>query len=66
MSNQLEYLVVKTHIDELVRSAERARMVGGRDSRSSRHGWRGLTAGLRRQSGRGKGINGPELNAECP
>ncbi len=66
MNSQLEYHVVKAHIDELVRAAERARIAGGADSPSSATGWLGLSGRLRQLSARRTALTDSALCAECP
>jgi hypothetical protein len=66
MNNQLDYVVAKAHIDELVRAAERARMARRTDSGSSRRARAGLVGRLRGLIGRCPDFTGPEVQSECP
>jgi len=66
MNCQNDYLVVKAHIDDLVRAAERARAVrGARRTRPADAG-RGLVRRLRRLVGRCPDLTAPELRPDCP
>jgi hypothetical protein len=61
-----DYLVVKAHIDDLVRAAERARMAGGARRWTPSGAGRGLVARLRHLIGRCPDLTAPELHADCP
>ena len=66
MNTQLDYLVVKAHIDDLVRAAERARMAPGKSSRTPAGAGRSLVGRLRRVTGRSTALTGSGVCAECP
>jgi hypothetical protein len=66
MNNQHDYLVVKAHIEELMRAAERARMARGAPSWTPARPGRRLVGRLRRFS-RGPGaVTASEVCADCP
>jgi hypothetical protein len=66
MNYQNDYLVAKTHIDDLVRAAERARMA--RAARPSKPGGAGLglVGRLRRVSRRPPAVTAAKACADCP
>jgi hypothetical protein len=66
MNNQFEYHAAKAHIDDLVRTAERAHMARGAKSESSTRPRRGLAGRLRALIGRCPELTGPEVHAGCP
>jgi hypothetical protein len=66
MNHPHDYLVVKAHIDDLVRAAERSRMAhGARGSKPSRRG-RGAVRWLRHLIGRCPDLTAPQAHADCP
>jgi hypothetical protein len=66
MNGQHEYLVVKAHIDDLVRAAERARMARGTRPWTPTGAGRGLVGRLRRMSRRPRAVTASEPCVECP
>jgi hypothetical protein len=66
MNNQLDYLVVKAHIDDLVRAAERARMAADKRPRTPAGAGHSLVGRLRRVIGRSTALTGSGACAECP
>lgn len=66
MNYQNDYLVVKAHIDDLVRDAERARMARGARRSTPTSAGRSLVQGLRHRVGRCPDLTGPELRHDCP
>ncbi|HET6864535.1 MAG TPA: hypothetical protein VFH80_01385 [Solirubrobacteraceae bacterium] len=66
MNYQNDYLVVKAHIDDLVRAAERARVARGIRPRAPRVAWRSVLGRLRVVIGRCPDLTAPEVPAECP
>jgi hypothetical protein len=66
MNHPNDYLVVKAHLDDLVRAAERSRMAdGARRSKPSRRGRR-LARRLRHLIGRCPDLTAPQVHADCP
>jgi hypothetical protein len=66
MNHQHDYLVVKAHIDDMVRAAERARVARGARPWTPTGAGRGLAGRLRRLIGRCPDLTAPELHADCP
>jgi hypothetical protein len=66
MNNQLDYLVAKAHIDDLVRAAERARTARGAGLRTPGAALRGMVGRLRAVLRRCPDLTGPGVHAECP
>jgi hypothetical protein len=66
MNGQHDYLVVKAHIDDLLRSAERPRMAGGVRPRTPPGTGRGLIGRLRRRGGRPRALTASDACVECP
>ena len=66
MNGQHDYLVVKAHIDELVRAAEHARMARGARRRTPSGAGRRLVGRLRHLISRCPDLTAPELHADCP
>jgi hypothetical protein len=66
MNNQLDYLVAKAHIEDLLRAGERARMARGASPRRSSAAGRGMIGRLRGLIGRCPDLTGPEVQSDCP
>jgi hypothetical protein len=66
MNSQLEYLAVKTHIEELVRAAERGRMAHAAGSPPRTAARVGLVSRLRGVSRRHRALTASDACAECP
>jgi hypothetical protein len=62
----MNYLVVKDHIDDLHRAAERARMARGVARRPRIAAWRGVLGRLRGLIGRCPELTVPDASAGCP
>ncbi|HSC04473.1 MAG TPA: hypothetical protein VLC49_14180 [Solirubrobacteraceae bacterium] len=66
MNNQHDYLVVKVHIDDLMRAAERARMARSARPWTPARPGRDLVGRLRRRSRRSSAVTVSEVCADCP
>ena len=66
MNGQHEYLVVKAHIDDLVRAAEHARTARGARSRTPSGAGRGLVGRLRRVGRVPRSVTASDACLECP
>jgi hypothetical protein len=66
MNYQHDYLVLKTHIDDLVRAAERARMVRSARRSTPTSPGSALVRRLRHAVDRCPDLTAPELRPDCP
>jgi hypothetical protein len=66
MNHTHDYLVVKAHIDDLVRAAERSRMARGVPRSNPSGRGRGVVRRLRHLLGRCPDLTAPQAHADCP